>query len=147
MFESNKIAHVGACFDNIRPWSDIAFKWLSKNDPKCLSKSLSHDYIDLNEGRDFLIEDQTYHIVILHYLYNPPIKEETVKTGFFAISPFHTKDKWKERIISTNAKHVFAIGSIGEVSGSYLGTLSGYSKTIHDDFTTVYSQKNFCIKK
>ena len=142
MFKSNKIAHVGACPDNTRPLLDIAFKWLMKNDSSCLSESLVHDYIDLNEGRDFLTEDKTYGIVILHYLYNPPFKEEIRETGFFAISPFHTKERWQERIVSTNAKHVFAIGSFGEVGGEYLGVLDGYSKTIYDEMTTIYSKNN-----
>ena len=142
MFKSNKIAHVGACPGNTRPLLDIAFKWLMKHDSSCLSESFVHDYIDLNEGRDFLTEDETYGIVILHYLYNPPIKEEIKETGFFAISPFHTKERWQKRIVSTNAKHVFAIGSFGEVGGEYLGALDGYSKTVHDEMITIYSKNN-----
>ena len=141
MFKSNKIAHVGACPDNTRPLLDIAFKWLIKNDSNYSSESFVHDYIDLNEGRDFLTENETYGIVILHYLYNPPFKEEIKETGFFAISPFHTKEKWKERIVSTNAKHIFAIGSFGEVGGEYLGSLVGYSKTTCDEMVAVYSKK------
>ena len=58
MFKSNKIAHVGACPGNTRPLLDIAFKWLVKHDSSCLSESFVHDYIDLNEGRDFLTEDK-----------------------------------------------------------------------------------------
>jgi len=141
MFKSSKIAHVGACPSNTRPLLDIVLKWLVKNDSSCLSDPLIHDYIDLNEGRDFLTEDKTYGIVILHYLYNPPFKEEAKDAGFFAISPFHTKEKWQKRIISTDAKHVFAIGSFGEVGGEYLGILSGYSKTTCDEMITVYSKK------
>lgn len=100
-----RIAHVGWEGNS---WDEEmqqeAFSWINRN-----KESLDHnfvdikgaknDYINLHQGRDFLQEDETYHIVILYHIYCAhgnweSFSKETSKkslkdAGIFAVSQKH----------------------------------------------------------
>lgn len=152
-----RVAHVGASVDPDNPepeiWGendqwhvDAAFKWLDNNteDAEWLFyRNRRDDYIDLNDGRDFLQERSNYDIVILHMVYSPDELDYRGKEGsIFNISPLHNPRNWRNRLVSTGAKYIFAFGDTNEVSGRYLGRLPGYVGPIDaGNYLTVYTKE------
>lgn len=124
-----RIAHVGAIENDFNDeWHiDVVFSWLYKrNEQELLYLENSvNDYIELNEGRDFLHENYKYDIVILHHIYNPIIRG-SVRPGFFNLSASHNRDNWVKRLMETEAKYIFTFGDLTEVSGQFLGKINGY---------------------
>jgi hypothetical protein len=126
---------------------DSVMDWFIKHgDCKCLYyENREDDFIDLNDGRDFLAEDHEYDIVILHMVYCPldPISN-SYRFGPGSSSPFqtsfrHTKEAWRCRLVSTGARHIFTFGDFDEVSGEYLGAIDGYEGPIEvKDMVQVY---------
>lgn len=149
MADKTKVAHVGSdSLDHCDRWHmDSVMDWLIKrNEHECLYYvNRSDDFIDLNEGRDFLAENHKYDIVILHMIYSPPDPiSNSYRFGPGASSPFqtsmrHTKKEWRQRLISTGAKYFFTFGEYDEVSGEYLGSIDGYEGPIEaKDMFQVY---------
>lgn len=142
-----RMAHIGASinqdspgelFDSDRYHMDDIMDWLFKRgDHECLYyENRDDDFIDLNDNRDFLAENHKYDIVVLHLVYSPadPVSN-SCRFGPNSCSPFrtsrrHTKEAWRHRLASTNAKYVFTFGDFDEVSGEYLGPIDGYEGPI-----------------
>jgi len=136
-----RVAHVGASQNDddkggIFRAADVSrfdqiVDWLYKNDSKtyeqlCLPRH--DDFIDLNDGRDFLQEDKTYDIVILHFVYHARFGDRFRETseGLFVQSPLHSINNWRGRLVRTGAKYIFADGAYSEISPETLSQLSGY---------------------
>ena len=125
---SNKVfsvAHVGHSGENGCPALTLV-DWIDTHIPEMKDIQLKHDYIDLNKGRDFLKEGNTYDFVLLEYVYLGITRNQ--KEGYFAQSNLQTPENWRKRLQNTNAKVIFAFGSWTEVSGSYIGNIPGYEK-------------------
>ena len=96
------------------------------------------DFISLDEGRDFLAEDKTYDVVILHHVYQHPGHGNT---GIHGTSTLHTAEAWRERLEKASADWIFAYGGSTEVSGGYLDTIPGYEMLSYDHIKAVYEKK------
>lgn len=89
--------------------------------------NLPKDLIDLSVGRDFLSEVGEYDVVIVCYAFvgdeNAPAGEPTL-----AVSPLHSPDAWRNRLLATKAKDIMLFGHDprSEVSSAYVGSLPGY---------------------
>lgn len=109
---------------------DALALWLLKNDrdlaDRWMDEGVKHDYIDLNQGRDFLKESKRYDVVVLHNLYEPGRGEPHLHTGYYAVSPQHTVANWRRRLAQTGADLIAIYGI--DLSGDYIGDLPGYSK-------------------
>jgi hypothetical protein len=142
-----KVAHVGASQNQDNPehgiWADEdahrnyeVYSWLEQNDPEMAEpyKNGDHDFIDLNDERDFLRENKPYNVIILHFLWSPPVpRGEDYDTfipksgyGYTRLSPYHNRKNWITRLAGTGAKYIFAWGGGDEVSGEYLREIPGY---------------------
>jgi hypothetical protein len=100
-------------------------------------KITRHDFIDLNKGRDFLKEDKTYDIIVLIYIFLYS-SEEMKDDGLYhpndpltKTSPLHTKENWRKRLLASQAKDILIFGLYedSEITGKYIGNLSGYVAT------------------
>ena len=107
---------------------DIADRW----------EHAEKDVINLNEGRDFLSEQETYDIVILCWIFGRILPNAT---GMFNVSKQHNPEEWRSRLASSGAKYIFAFGNKTEVGGSYLGEIPGYQKKTLSLSATVYDRK------
>lgn len=154
--QNNKVhvAHVGASQNPDNPESEIwgendrwhvdsVFRWLYENteDDELLHyDNRRDDFIDLNDGRDFLQENNDYDVVILHMVYSPPDRSYIGKhDSIFNVSNLHNPRNWRRRLIATGAKYIFAFGDDDEVSGRYLGHLAGYRGPIDaGNYLSVY---------
>lgn len=93
------------------------------------------DTISLEGGRDFLKESKTYDVVIILHILNrlgddQVGGDQTFRTGAAAVSAIQSPDTWRDRLVRTNARVIFAFGAPeGEVGGNYLGEISGYTKS------------------
>lgn len=106
-------------------WDNV-MRWLSENDVDVTNAT--HDFIDLNQGRDFLQEQQTYDIVILHHIYTDESQEDHGVEDYQR-SPLHKKENWVQRLQNTRAKYIFVFGSGKEtksVDSDYIGSIPGY---------------------
>lgn len=103
-------------------------------------KKGTNDYIELQHGRDFLIEKETYDIVILHFLFRGgfAVAPARLQCKELAYSPHASWASWRRRLVATRAKLIFAFGGSTEVSGSYLVDLPGY-KSFHEDQFSVFT--------
>jgi len=145
-----KIAHVGmgpGTWGANDQWHmESVFSWFySETDGA--HKLLYHDnrdddFIDLNDGRDFLAENKSYDIVVLHMIYSPSQPYHRMyEPGIFIISTQHSSENWCRRLISTGAKYIFTFGDGDEVNGRYLGHLSGYDGPIDaGNYLNVYKK-------
>ena len=86
------------------------------------------DAIDLNEGRDFLLEDKRYDAIILQFVNR---QGYTDKPGFEVTSPKSSWSNWRKRLSATGARVVFAYGRDSEVSGVFLERLDGGYTRLH----------------
>lgn len=128
------VAHVGATehdsedrtfYDADRTHFNVAIKWLEENDPATYQAMFNRrdDFVELQDGRDFLSENQKYDIVILHHLF---AKQGSAQPGAFMQSVSHGVDTWKRRLSQTGARYIFTFGGSTEISGDYLGDVPGY---------------------
>lgn len=153
-----RVAHVGASIDPNNPereiWGendqwhiDTVMRWLiDRDEHECLYYDRRvDDFVDLNDGRDFLEENKRYDIVILHMVYSP---DDPIHNSYrfhpqsqspFRTSRLHTREAWRRRLASTGAKYIFTFGDYDEVSGFYLGAIPGYEGPIEaSDMFHVY---------
>jgi len=106
-----KFAHVGASRNPSNPefglfhdddqWKiDTVADWLGNNHPEIFNKpNFEHDFIDLNDGNDFLKNKNKYDIVILHMVYSPSHGSSRSRLSgddrIFNISPDHSPENWR----------------------------------------------------
>lgn len=140
--------------ENDRWHLESAFRWLDRytDDSVMLySSDRIDDFVDLNDGRDFLEESQIYDIVILHMVYSPYNQTfaRNAPGSPYRISRLHTPNNWKRRLMATNAKYIFTFGDGEEVHGRYLGELREYYGPIDaGNYLDVYVSKLWAeIKK
>lgn len=135
------IAHVGATpddggglYDSDRSHLDAVTDWLGKNDPQFFEYIVKapQDHVELDMGRDFLLENRQYDLVILHHIYAAPYGHGNAGgghgVGLFRTSPNHSPEEWRTRLSNCGAKYIFAFGGSTEVSGDYLGNIPMYFK-------------------
>jgi hypothetical protein len=126
-----RIAHVGDV-GNERDLTIrvVAMAWAVKHCGHLLdSKKPTHDFVDLNRDRDFLLEDHKYDIVIVHYIWaGLPLHHTTLTARVTATSAVQSPEKWRERLAGTEASLIFAFGGGTEVALRYIGDIPGYAK-------------------
>lgn len=132
------IGHVGA----FKPhsWGDksrltTAIHWLVKKG-RANHEKVKHDEINLYYGRDFLVEDLKYDIVILHDVYR--IKEAPKLVGLLRrkqrmqiqTSEYHTPALWRGRLRRTGAYYIFVFQTAPLCLGvDDIGDIRGYKVT------------------
>ncbi len=152
------IAHVGASkqqngngtlqSENDRWQMEEVYRWLIDNlDDQQLSrfKNQSQDFIDLNEGRDFLKENNQYDIVVLHMIYSPyQGYGGNTENSLFNISDQHSPQNWNRRLKSSGAKYIFMFGDGEEVHGKYIGKIDGYvGPSYEGNYLQVYVKERY----
>jgi hypothetical protein len=86
-------------------------------------------------------------------VYNPPreLLNQNNKTygygSIYRISPKHSQEEWRRRLMQTDARYIFAFGDDDEVSGRYLGKIPGYDGPTpgRSDLLKVYIRTNNLI--
>jgi hypothetical protein len=92
-----------------------------------------YDTIDLNRGRDFLTENETYDIVVMFMIFRYRAEElldyeQRNLDNSMRVSPLHSPENWRKRLLSTRAQIIYVTGynDFSEISSDYLGKLPGY---------------------
>lgn len=144
---SLKVAEVGAfkrrsAEDTSRRIASLSA--LLEIDPDFVIQKKSFDAINLAEGRDFLLEDEAYDIVIVHSVLSTGMPPDIRIPGHereLLISQEHSIKNWKRRLVETGAKYIIvAEGQPYTMSGYELGNLPGYEKLMQDQWITVYQR-------
>jgi len=95
-------------------------------------------------GSDFLADARRFETIILHFIFNGWADGERERVGavadhfVFGTSQAHSAKAWRERLVATGARRIFAFGGPGEVAGDYLGDIPGYAKA-DTPFGAVYT--------
>jgi hypothetical protein len=97
------------------------------------------DIVNLFYGRDFLSEPYKYDAVVLHSIFHTDwddarevSKRSIAKNGphvarVMPVSPVHTPDMWRTRLVGTGARFIFAFSGIPMcLDGWALSHISGY---------------------
>lgn len=102
------------------------------------------DLVNLLYGRDFLVEQETYDIVLVHSVFHtnhPPSLQATINDAvrvgpaqaIVPISPKHSLDAWRGRLVGTQAGHLLVFESQTlSLSAWNLGDLQGYALEFPD---------------
>lgn len=106
-------------------------------------KAAKFDLIDLRNGRDFLKETGKYDVVVLCYIFlstleeqrNDPLYPLTRLDPTHLVSPLHSPETWRRRLLTCEAREILVFGYYtgSEVTGEYLGELSGYKQTVIEE--------------
>lgn len=142
-----QIAEVGAF--KRRSQEDVSRRIASmieivETDPDFATRKKKFEAINLVDGRDFLQEDDTYDMVIVHSVLSPSLGRVTIpgSEDELMVSDDHTVEAWKERLISTGAKYIVVCeGQPYTLSGYELGDLPGYNLQKSDRWLAVYKRK------
>jgi hypothetical protein len=106
----------------------LSLTWAETNREKEFTMCHESDFINLNQGRDFLEEHTQYDVVILHHLFR----------GGFGVGPTHVDQPqlmysrhsswvtWRRRLVDTNAELIFVFGGFAEIGGTFIVNLDGY---------------------
>ena len=124
--------------------------YLHKHYPELDLRGLTPDFIDLNDGRDFLKENQQYDIVALMRVFHPMGGDSSVQhyqrdrgESMFRLSSLHTPENWKKRLQQTGAKIIFAFGDSTDcVEGDYVGSIPGYEGPDKNRDVSVWKRSN-----
>lgn len=144
-----KVAEVGAfkrrsIEDTSRRIASLAA--LLEIDPDFAAQKKAFDAINLAEGRDFLLEDETYDIVIVHSVLSTGMRRDIRIPGHereLLVSEEHDIKNWKRRLVESGARYIIiAEGQPYTLSGFEIGDLPGYIKLKQDPWLTVYGQNN-----
>lgn len=104
------------------------------------------DVINLEYGRDFLVEDKQYDCVLLHTIFhaNRPewLQMAQAAAHTIIVSPKHSLEAWRERLIKTDAKLICAYGGkMCSLEGWHIGDLPGYTIDVRDAMVTMYRRR------
>lgn len=132
----------------------VAMMVISSYDREFFKPKPKHNVINLAYGRDFLVEDEQYDLVVLHsilhcYASETPegfaaVKERAKKIGkekgkLLLLSPHHSIDKWRERLMNCGATFiVICEGGPATLSGWKIGDIAGYEILQRDSKITLY---------
>lgn len=95
------------------------------------------DVININQGRDFLAENQKYDLVILCWIFGPSHYQSM--SGEYNVSENHTPEQWRARLRATGAAYIVVSGGRTEVSGDYIGNIPGYYAKKISPSLTIYT--------
>lgn len=102
------------------------------------------DTINLTHGRDFLEEDKTYDLVILHSIFHASVlgvARGKVKRWLW-LSDRHSVKNWKKRLERTKAQYISVCeGQPHSLSGWHLGEIPGYEILERDEKVTLYKKR------
>jgi hypothetical protein len=89
-----------------------------------------HVYMDLNEGKDFLVDPIPFvvDVLILHWVYDGPYPVKG--PSLFRVSPHNTIENWRKAIQATRAPLVYVYGDEDEISADKLGDLPRYKRDL-----------------
>jgi len=123
--------------------------YMMKHHPDVDLGNIEPDFIDLNDGRDFLKESKTYDMVALMRVFHPMGGDYSVRyhqrqgPGLFRLSSDHTAEHWNRRLKGTGAKLIFAFGDSTDcVTGEYVGPIQGYQGPIKGSSVSVWTQNS-----
>ena len=115
---------------------------------------VTEDIVNLNYGRDFLVERRKYDLVITHSIftwkYGRVIKETNLKPADLenphfrelSTSKHHSKERWLSRLRSCGARYIGVCeGQPAAMSGWELGDIPGYEILKRDHLITVYRKE------
>jgi hypothetical protein len=107
------------------------------------------DIINLNNGRDFLMEKHTYGIVILHSIFHPKRPDLVLwDSPGTRISPHHSVERWRTRLCETRAKIIVVWELLpATLNGWELDQLDGYKIHHRDSRITVYRRLHIKTEK
>lgn len=103
-----------------------------------------HDTINLTHGRDFLEEDKTYDLVILHSIFHPSVlgAAHGKAKRWLWLSDRHSVKNWKKRLERTKAQYISVCeGQPSSLSGWHLGEIPGYRILERDEKVTLYKKR------
>lgn len=138
MSDNLRVAHVGYTesdddFERLRD-AENSVEFYAKSE-EFLDFYEDADFIDLSNGRDFLTENGTYDIVILHRIWYG--KDMSIYNSIVGASPLQSRQKWVQRLIDTQASFIVVYGGTGtEIDETILGNIPGYRivhSKIHGD--------------
>jgi hypothetical protein len=99
-------------------------------------------------GRDFLLDDRSFDVVILHWLFigwdemELPAERPTIAEHWaFSTSERHNPKAWRERLARCGAERIFIFGGSTEVHGSWIGSIPGYTRH-YASFGVVYERND-----
>jgi hypothetical protein len=93
----------------------IAVDWLMKNNVQFPTRK-DFDFVNLKYGRDFLAEHKQYDIVVMHDIFHansaelplmPKLRVPKMVMQAIMLSPKHSVQQWRYRLMNTNAHHIF----------------------------------------
>jgi hypothetical protein len=138
------IAHVG----HTQSPGDVqrsiqALQWCAENNIDF--GRVVNDFVELRNGRDFLLEDREYVAVVLHYLFRGgfTIKKNGNGNKQLAYSARSSWVAWRNRLMLSGAKLIFAFGGMAEIGGSYIVSLDGYESIKVQEEFWVFKQYEF----
>jgi hypothetical protein len=112
-------------------------------DPDFTGHAKKFDAINLVDGRDFLAEDDTYDMVVVHSVLSPGVKvpKEMKLHPELMVSDTHDVEAWRDRLVATGAKYIVVCeGQPHTMSGYELGRLPGYELVKADQWVAVYQK-------
>lgn len=143
-----RIAHVGAfrgksSEDGARSVETIC-RILQHDRDFIYGTKADHDTINLIYGRDFLKENRTYDLVILHSIFHTAqpklVRGKDYKQ--LSLSPKHSVLNWARRLIRARAIYISVCeGQPHSLSGWNLGDLPGYRILERDAKVTLYKKR------
>lgn len=125
----------------------MAVDWLLKNG--LLDGHIEHDVVNLRYGRDYLAENTTHDIVVLHNIFDGKdhggvARHNMTRSAWEAIrtSPRQSTEAWRERLAASGAKVVFVFEmTVQCVNGWQLGDIDGYERRHIDTDYAVYVRR------
>ena len=137
-----KVIRVGSSPESHNEWLNLTVAWLHHNDQSMFDAQWQFEFMDINDGRDYLAESVTGDVVLVEFLYAPDeyddMDELTSITGIRKTSPLNSPEAWRSKLSSSGAKYIFTFGGSGEISGEWIGDVPGYKKVEHNSVMTVY---------
>lgn len=103
-------------------------------------REVVNDVINLSDGRDFLAENRSYDVVVLHSILSPKIKMFKPFPRL-RVSHRHSIGNWKKRLASTRARYIAVCEhEVATLSGKEIGEIPGYTVLSQRGFLTLYGK-------
>ena len=145
-------AHVGwtgSIGDRVR--MDRVTQWSAAHAHATRSVDVKYDLTyagpsDPRFGADFLTDERSYDVVILHHLFagwgseEPHTRPAVAEHFCFGMSPRQSPAAWRARLRASGARRIFAFGTGTEVAADYLGSIRGYRRT-RTSFGAIYERR------
>ena len=124
-------------------WIHALAKIVELGEAAFLDEGAEHDTINLEVGRDFLLEDGKYDLVMVHSIFYAETSNGVIRPdpriSEIGVSPHHCLKKWRTRLLRTKARLIVVYEGIAmSLNGHDLGNLSGYERIFLDRNMAIY---------